>query len=234
MEVSIVISVYNCEKYLSRAIRSALDQNFPKSKYEIIVVDDGSTDSTPEIIKSFGKRIRPITLKDNHSLAFGRNVGIKNALGQFVFNLDADDYIHADCIFIEQFFLKENPDFQAVSCDYYRVNEGGVRIERVNAVKIPIACGIMFRKDNLIEIGLYDEKIGIFDDIDLRKRYLDKFNIYNIALPLYRYRMHENNLTKKKENKYYKRKLQAKHNSKHIREWFSNHKNARGVVEKCC
>jgi len=234
MEISIIIPTYNCEKYLSRAIRSALDQNFPKDRYEIIVVNDGSTDNTPEVIKSFGGRVRSITLKNNCGLPSARNTGIKNALGRFILNLDADDYLHRDCISIEQLFLLGNSHFHAVSCDYFLVDEDEVHIKRISATKKPIACGIMFKKDNLIKIGLYDEEFKAFEDFDLRKRYLDNFNIYNIELPLYRYRMHENNLTKKKkERKYYKNKLQKKHNSIHIIGKINNHKNKKRVIEEC-
>ena len=234
MEISIIIPSYNCEKYLSRAIRSALGQNFPKDKYEIIVVDDGSTDNTPEVIRSFGNRIRPIRLENNCGLPAARNVGIKNALGRFILNLDADDYLHMDCIFIEQLFLGENAHFHAVSCDYFLVDENEEHIERVSALKSPIACGIMFRKDDLIKIGLYDEEFRTLEDLDLRKRYLDQFNIHNIELPLYRYRMHKDNITKKVEEvKYYEEKLQIKHNSEQIISKINGHENIRGVTEQC-
>ncbi len=234
MEVSVIIPTYNCERYLSRAIRSALDQYFPKDRYEIIVVNDGSTDNTPTVIKSFGNRIRSITLKNNCGLPAARNEGIKNAMGQYILNLDADDYLHTNCLFIEQFLLGENTHFHAVSCDYFLVDEDEEHIERVSALKKPIACGIMFRKDSLIKIGLYDEEFKTLEDLDLRKRYLDKFNIYNITLPLYRYHMHKSNITKKRKNiKYYKEKLQVKHNSKHIIRQINGHKNTKSVIEKC-
>lgn len=234
MDVSIIIPTYNCERYLSRAIRSALDQNLPKDRYEIIVVDDGSSDNTSTIIKSFGDRIRSIRLEKNHGLPVARNMGIKAALGQFILNLDADDYLHSDCLFVEHLFLCENSHFHAVSCDYFFVNEYEEHTERVSAIKKPIACGIMFRKDNLIKIGLYDEEFKTLEDLDLRKRYLDKFNIYNIALPLYRYRIHKGNLTKKRSRiRHYKEKLRTKHNSRHIIRQINGHSNIKKTTEEC-
>jgi dienelactone hydrolase len=85
-------------------------------------------------------------------------------------------------------------------------------MEWVESSKKPIACGIMFRKDLLFDIGLYDEKFRAREEEDLRKRFEKKHSIYHIPLPLYRYRMHDSNLTKnKKEMTKYKKKLAKKH-----------------------
>jgi hypothetical protein len=79
------------------------------------------------------------------------------------------------------------------------VDERGNHIQHVNAEEKPIACGIMFRKDFLYDVGLYDESFKAREEEDLRIRFLKKYKIYNIILPLYRYRMHDNNLTKDKQ-----------------------------------
>jgi hypothetical protein len=92
------------------------------------------------------------------------------------------------------------------------VDERGQHLEHINAEEAPIACGIMFRKDFLHHIGLYDETFKAREDEDLRIRWKKKYNIYNIILPLYRYRMHDNNLTKNEEEMgKYKQKLEDKH-----------------------
>lgn len=69
----------------------------------------------------------------------------------------------------------------------------------INSTEQPIACGIMFRKDFLYNIGLYDEAFRAREEEDLRLRWREKYNIYNIILPLYRYRMHQTNLTKNQD-----------------------------------
>ncbi|MBK8982209.1 MAG: glycosyltransferase family 2 protein [Ignavibacteria bacterium] len=69
------------------------NQSLDRKEYEIIVVDDGSTDETRKVMKTYGKNIRPVLLDTNIGLAAARNEGIKAALGRFVVNLDADDYI---------------------------------------------------------------------------------------------------------------------------------------------
>jgi glycosyltransferase involved in cell wall biosynthesis len=212
LKASVIIATLNCERYISRAIRSCIEQSMKKDEYEIIVVDDGSTDNTHHILSSFGDWIKIIKLEKNSGLPFACNVGIKQALSRFVIRVDADDFIHEDLLKTMYLYLSMNNDMDAVSCDYLLVDEKEDIIERISAASYPIACGILFRKDKLIEIGLYDEDFRLCEDEDLRIRYLKKFNIFNIPLPLYRYRMHQTNSTKDAEKvKLYKQLLNEKH-----------------------
>lgn len=194
--VSIIITAHNYAQYVERAIRSALDQSLSRAEYEIIVVNDASTDHTAEILANYEDEVRIFNLEKNLGLSGARNFGIKKARGQFIVFLDADDYIHKDLLKVEKLFLEENNKLDAVSTDYYLVDERGGRIGHVSAEQKPIACGIMFRKDFLYEIGLYDEQFRAREEEDLRIRWTEKYNIYNLIIPLYRYRMHDSNLTK--------------------------------------
>jgi glycosyltransferase involved in cell wall biosynthesis len=213
LNVSIIIATYNSGKYLGRAIRSCLDQSMDKKLYEVIVVDDGSTDYTDHVLHSFGDLIRVIKLEKNMGLPYACNVGIKNTISQFFIRVDADDYIHHDLLKVENLYLAMNNDIDAVSCDYLLVDDQENIIKRVSGEEEPIACGIMFRKDRVVEIGLYDENFLLSEDEDLRIRYMKKFNIFNVPLPLYRYRIHANNLTKNFEKVvFYKKMLKGKHN----------------------
>jgi glycosyltransferase involved in cell wall biosynthesis len=210
--VSIIITAYNYERYIERAIRSCLDQSLPKSQYEVIVVNDCSTDNTHVILDNYKNELRVFNLEKNVGLSAARNFGAKKALGQFIVFLDADDYIQRDLLLIETTFLAENNTLDAVSVDYYLVDERGNHTEHVSAEKKPIACGIMFRKDLLFDVGLYDESFRAREEEDLRIRFMKKYSIYNIILPLYRYRMHDNNLTKNIiEMDKYKKQLTKKH-----------------------
>ena len=193
--ISVVITTYNYGRYIERAIRSCLDQSMPKNSYEIIVVDDASTDNTALILDNYKDDVRIISFTENKGLAAARNEGVKKSKGQFVVFLDADDYIHHDLLKIQSVFLEENHSLDAVSIDYYLVDEKENHREWIPSQEKPIACGIMFRKDLLIEIGLYDERFRAREEEDLRIRFLEKFKIYPIPLPLYRYRRHGNNLT---------------------------------------
>jgi len=123
MEVSIIIPVHNAEKYIGRAIRSVLDQTFDKNRFEVIVVNDASTDNTSKILDYYSNRIKVINLKKKKGLAYARNEGIRLSSGRYTVCLDADDYMYNDLIYIESSFLNLNPQWDAVSCDYVIVNE---------------------------------------------------------------------------------------------------------------
>jgi glycosyltransferase involved in cell wall biosynthesis len=212
MTVSIIITSYNYAKYVERAIRSCMDQTIPKSTYEILIVNDCSTDETALILENFQDECRVFNLEKNVGLSAARNFGIKKAKGQFVVFLDADDYLQKDLIYVQKTFLTENNDIDAISTNYFLVDEKGNHIEHVDAEEKPIACGIMFRKDLLFDIGLYDETFRAREEEDLRHRFLSKYKIYNLILPLYRYRKHGNNLTDNHEEmEKHAQKLKEKH-----------------------
>ena len=152
IDVSIIITNYNYSKYLNRSIRSAFVQKYPEHQYEIIVVDDSSTDWSREIIESYGKTINPICLNENVGLAKARNIGIKAAKGRYIIFLDADDYLNRNIIYVEALFLEMNPTWDAVACDYYILNDNEEITGRDSCVENPIACGIMFKKEHLVYI----------------------------------------------------------------------------------
>ena len=213
MKVSIVIPCYNAEKFLSRAIRSATSQRFPRDDYEVIVVDDGSQDHTCDIARDYKSEIVLVRHDENKGLSAARNTGIRMARGRYVLHIDADDYIDQHLAFIEHLHLSLNPHWGAVSCDYYLVNEDEQHISRISGVGYPIACGIMFRKDALVDIGLYDEEMKMWEDEDLRLRFMKHHHIGHVELPLYRYRKHKHNITNNVEQgDEYRAKLLAKHN----------------------
>ncbi|MGA1823446.1 MAG: glycosyltransferase family 2 protein [bacterium] len=195
MLVSIIITCYNREKYIARAIRSAINQRFRKEDMEIIVVDDGSTDVSARIISDFGNDIEFIRLEKNRGLPIARNIGVRKARGRYVLMLDSDDYIHESLVYIEHLFMSMNIHWGAVSCDYLIVDDNEYHLNRISGASHPIACGVMFKKDALIDIGLYDEEMLLAEDKDLRLRFLQKYHIGNIELPLYRYRKHSDNIT---------------------------------------
>ena len=211
MKVSIIITCFNRQKYIARAIRSALSQNFEKDQYEVIVVDDGSTDNSLKVIKDFEDEVKIISLKKNKGLPAARNHGIRKAKGRFIVHLDSDDYIHDDLIYVEYLHLALNPDWGAVACDYFVIDENENHTQRVDSNSSPIACGLMFRKENLIDIGLYNEEMLLCEDEELRERYEKKYTIGYVKLPLYRYMKHESNMTNNhQEVKKYRKKIKKR------------------------
>ena len=132
--VSLIITTYNYANYVERAIRSAMDQSLNKDQYEIIVVNDASTDHTAAILENYTEQVRIYNLTENLGLAGARNFGIKKATGQFIVFLDADDYIHRDLLRVQKLFLEENNSLDAVSTDYYLVDERGKHMQHLNEI----------------------------------------------------------------------------------------------------
>ena len=91
LPVSVLIDTYNHERFIEEAIVGALEQDFPSSEMEILVVDDGSTDRTPEIVRKFAPRVRYLR-KENGGQASAFNFGIPVARGEIIAFLDGDDW----------------------------------------------------------------------------------------------------------------------------------------------
>jgi len=206
VNTSIVITNFNKEKFLSRCIRSCIKQSINSIFYEIIVVDDASTDNSREIMESFGNKIVPIYLKKNVGVAEASNIGIKQALGSFIIRVDADDYINENTLLFMSEILLANLDIGFVYADHFVVNDREEKIDRIQLNTIDKlfrhGAGIMFRKSNLETIGLYDTDFKNAEDHDLLQRYLKNFDGYYLKLPLYRYREVKNSLSKDNRDKW--------------------------------
>jgi len=198
IEISVVVTNYNYGRYLGRCLRSLLSQDTENSKYEIILVDDGSTDDSREVAEIFSENIQIIKNEVNLGLATTANIGLSKARGRYVVRVDSDDYVHKS--FLNQImigFELMGSEFQAIAVDYYKVDEIGKILSYGNSNVEPIACGIGFKIDALESIGFYNSKLRINEEIDLRKRFIaEGFEILRIPLPLYRYVQHSKSLTK--------------------------------------
>ena len=193
--IAIIVPTYNHEKFIGRCLRSLINQNFARDKYEIIVVDDGSTDKTQSALKVFMNDIVYIRNEQNMGLPASINRGRASTRSPYVVRVDSDDYVNEHFLSVLFMFLSENREMDAVSCDYLLVNDREEIITRKNCMDEPIACGIMFRTDQLIDVGLYDESFLLHEDRDLRFRFLKKYEIHRVELPMYRYRRHDSNIT---------------------------------------
>jgi|ETNmetMinimDraft_33_1059910.scaffolds.fasta_scaffold21083_2 glycosyltransferase involved in cell wall biosynthesis len=214
-KVSVIVPVYNQEKYIGRCLRSLLDQSLIRGMYEIIVINDGSTDKTAYALEIFEDEIIILSNKKNKGLSFSVNKGIKSAKGRFVIRVDSDDYVNKEFLNFMSIFLSLNSSFDAVCCDYHLVNDKEIILSRENGINKPIACGIMFKTKQLMDLGLYDSLFTVHEDKDLRYRFLQKHTIERLPLPLYRYRKHSSNITDnnkimKKDFKRLKRKHKIK------------------------
>lgn len=198
-KVSVIVAAYNQERFIGRCLRSLLHQSLPHNEYEVVVVNDGSTDRTAYALSLFTDRfdtpIRILTNETNLGLPASLNRAIRAARAKYVVRVDSDDFVNSNFVNFLHFFLETNQEADAVACDYYLVDDTENVLERVNCTEKPIACGIMFRKEQLFEIGLYDEAFRCHEERELRIRFEKKYRIHRLGLPIYRYRRHDSNIT---------------------------------------
>ena len=176
--VSICISVYNGEKYLRRCLDSVLSQKI--SSMEIVLVNDGSTDSSSEIMYEYQARYPGTTIKvieqENRGLAQGRWTGVKNSCGRYITFLDVDDYL-LDGAYktILQFIEKKDADiyeFQTVRSGYYSkspysgiMDAKKVLIDYFNGVGIPVNYWLRWYKKELFSASVFPVGISLHEDV---------------------------------------------------------------------
>lgn len=125
-DISIIVPIYNAEKYLEKCIDSLVNQT--KREIEIILINDGSTDSSEEIIKSYKDKRIKYYKNPNQGIGKTRNFGISKATGKYLMFVDSDDYISLDaCEKLYNYAKKNNLDL--VVCDFYKVYDDG-RIDK--------------------------------------------------------------------------------------------------------
>jgi len=202
-EISIIVAIYNHERYISRCIRSLISQKIDNDSYEIILVDDASTDNSYYVAHQFLSPYRPlITLlqnKENKGLPHSLNKGINAAQGKYIVRVDSDDYVNPLFATSLSYYLETHPRYSAVSCDYYHIDDDETILDYYDSAINPIACGVMFRSETIHDIGLYNVEFRCREEEELMLRFKKFYMLGHLPLPLYRYRRHDNNLTKNTE-----------------------------------
>lgn len=207
--ISVIIPVYNSEKYIPIAIDSVLEQSY--SNYEIIVVDDGSTDNTRQKLQPYKKKIRYI-YQENQGSAAARNVGISLAKGDLIAFLDADDFwTIPDKLSKQVALFEDNPTLGCINTGWKIVDGAGKHIKTVQpwhkAPKLDLetwlkkkcvrTSAMVFRKHWLEKVGGFDEELRQSHDVDLALR-LSLAGCETVWLKdaTVCYRQHEANTTK--------------------------------------
>jgi len=198
IDISVIVVNYNYGKLIRRCIRSLLNQDLDKSHYEIIVVDDCSTDDSVKAINTFVKEgdIKIIQNKKNLGIGASAQIGVANSRGKYFVRVDSDDYVQPPFLYMLYNFLKFNPKYVAVSSDYFYTDNEERIIQHESFKDNGIACGLMFRTSYLEIIGSYNEAKKVFEDKDLFKR-IDPKKIYHLPVPLYNYVKHGKSTTDK-------------------------------------
>jgi glycosyltransferase involved in cell wall biosynthesis len=177
--VSVVIPVYNCDRYIVQAVESILNQTY--SAYEIIVIDDGSQDHTSHVLQPYKNRIRYV-YQDNQGVSVARNHGIELSKGEFVAFLDADDVFLPDKLAVQLAVFMANPTLGIVQSGWRRVNPQGETLmdvepwEQVPTLDLeawlrwkPFGTmgTLMFRRHDLQAVGGFEPGLTHAEDVDL-------------------------------------------------------------------
>src|SRR6266536_238218 len=206
--VSIVISNYNCGRFVADAVESALQQSYPNK--EVIVVDDGSTDDSLSVLRAFGDRIRILT-QPNQGVSSARNAGIRQSRGELVAFLDADDLWHRDKL-AKQLPLFANPAVGLAYCGVEYIDEHGRslgtntkglrgRVLRDIALlreTVVLAGGstAVVRKSTFDRAGLFDTEVSTAADWDMWRRIACHDEIDVAREPLMKYRLRSGSMNR--------------------------------------
>lgn len=201
--ISVIIAVWNGEKYLRKAIESALEQDYPN--IEMIVVNDGSTDGTQQVIDAFGSRIRSLH-QENRGLGAARNRGIEASTGNYIAFLDHDDYWEKGklSLQIKQWRLEQDPLVFSFVKQFIcsSLEEEEKRKLSVNEIPMPgyIAGTLLISKKRFYEVGPFieEKEVGEFIDWFLRAKERQLPIAIIPEITLYR-RVHQNNMGRQKE-----------------------------------
>jgi len=208
--VSVIITCYNLQKYIARAINSCLNQTLHDSLYEIIIVDDCSTDDSWDIISNYlveeqdirhsnprRQIVRGIRHDNNKGVSAASNTAIYIAQGRFVVRVDGDDYIDKNFLFSMTQVLDWNDDIGFVYCDHIVIEKDKTRHIQLNTLDklLDHGAGVVFRKKYIKALGMYNEDYKNREDYDLIMRYIKNFDSYHLRLPYYKYVKRNGSLT---------------------------------------
>jgi len=205
--ITVYITCHNYEDYVEKAIQSVLNQNL--SDYELIIIDDGSSDSSREKISKFRSHPKvKIIFQENLGLNRTNNVAINISKGKFIMRLDADDFLDKNALHLMSKKLLDDEELALVFPDYFMIDSHGEILSQekrhdFDEVKMKDqpahgAC-TMFRKSILEKVNNYSEEYDCQDGYEIWTKIAENHKVSNINLPLFYYRQHQKNLTKNEE-----------------------------------
>ena len=201
--VSVLMGVYNAERYVGAAIESILQQTF--ADFEYIIIDDGSTDNSLEIIREFAHRDARIQLhhRENRGIGATRNELLSLARGEFVATMDADDIATRERLDIQVAFLDEHPGHNCVGGNYELIDDedrhlimhdrqplDDVEVQEqmlrgITSINNPT---VMMRRSDVVAVGGYDPELAPAEDLDLYLKLGERGKLANVPQIVLRYR----------------------------------------------
>lgn len=203
-KVSVIIVTYNREKYLKSAIKSVLNQNF--QDFELIIVDDGSTDETKKLIEEIPSSKIKYYYKPHTNAPDSRNYGINKASGEFIVWLDSDDILMPNSLELELNQFQEEPNLDIVYGDFISIDEQAKEIGVIKHYEYPTKGlliealvwdnpfpnpGTMIRKKCYDEVGNFDPSFTRAHDYEFWSRALRKCEVKHINAFVCKWRKHE-------------------------------------------
>ena len=193
-KVSVIVPTYNRADRLEETLRSIISQTY--QDFELIVVDDGSTDNTPKVMQSF-PGAQYLAMEKNSGVSKARNLGLACAKGQFICFLDSDDLWDEKKLQIQVNWMENNADSRVCYTDEIWIRNG-VRVNPMNrhrkytgdifrhclALCIVSPSSVMIRAELFDEIGNFDESLPVCEDYDLWLRIAAKYEFHFIEAPL--------------------------------------------------
>lgn len=203
--ISAIITVYNTEKYIAEAVQSILNQTF--ADFELIIINDASTDSTLEILQSFkDERIILLNNEVNQGIPKNANTGLRLAKGEYIAKMDADDISHPKRFERQLAYFKENPE--VVICgSWAQIFDADDVLIRTPVTHDEIKAGllflnvmfnpaIMFKSSLYKDDGYYyNESFPVLEDYTLWVDAIDKVKFANVPEVLLKYRVHNSNIS---------------------------------------
>lgn len=204
-KVTVYIPSHNYGRFLEEAIESTLRQTM--SDWELLIIDDGSSDETPDIIKLYGHHPQVRTFRtEGVGLPAVCNLALGQATGRYIMRLDGDDILDENALLVLCNALDTQPGVALVFPDYYFVDEFGEIFARERRQRLyyedhiqdqpPNGACTLIRKDILTEIGGYREDLGAQDGVDIWTKIRARYRCANVSLPLFYYRQHSSSLTR--------------------------------------
>lgn len=227
--VSVVMPTYEAGDYIQPCLESILSQSY--GPLEVVIVDDGSTDDTLSIIKSFDdNRVNFIQREGEKGIPSARNKGIEAASGDYIACHDADDRSHPKRFSRQVSYLERNPTVAAVGSGARLIDSHGKKRARRRVLESPSLADLlkqnhfvhgstMFRRSALQQVGYYDEWFELAEDYELFLRLANNYPVKNIDQPLYDLRIQEESVYASEIERLSLYSHAAKHKAMHDEEW---------------
>lgn len=222
--ISFIVPVYNTEKFLSRCLESVYSQGFEEEEFEVIVVNDGSTDNSQTVIDAYFKNKKNLIsiIQNNRGLSAARNIGVERARGKYITFIDSDDFFEPKafvkivsiaereqselCFFHMKFTPGSDKIINPQPFDYNKNYSGEYAL--LNGMNVSSACANIYNREFLLKIGIRFTEGIYHEDIDFNYRlypFVNRLSFTNVMA--YNYFINTNSITKSKNKEMMHKRL---------------------------